>query len=196
MENKIDHKRHKIIWFVLIGIFCLQFACNLPLNNNSSEKELATAFAHTAEVLNRIEKEEIITATPTEVSSVITTIFFLTSDGSIYQFAICKVSGGDLLENYAEIFDTSVGAIIQVNYALNLPLWDNALIVVPVGFTDVEQLPYFQPYRVTVDVITLKNLALELDANLADLAYYNSLNGRSEVYSGEWLIIPRTSPGY
>lgn len=195
MENKIDHKKHKIIWFVLIGIFFLQFACSLPISSNPPEKELATAFAHTLEVLDQIEKAEVITPTPTQAFSVITTIPF-TDGGSLHQFVICKVNDGDLLEEYAEIFNTSVGAIMRVNYALSLPLWNNALIVIPVDFTDVEQLPYFQPYRVTAEVITLKNLALELAVNLEDLIYYNSLKGKNEVHSGDWLIIPRMSPGY
>ena len=194
MENKIDHKKHKIIWFVLIGIFFLQFACSLPISSNPSEKELATTFAHTVEVLNQIE-EEVITPTPTQAFSVIATIPF-TDGGSLHQFVICKVNDGDLLEEYAEIFNTSVGAIMRVNYALSFPLWNNALVVIPVDFTDVEQLPYFQPYRVTAEVITLKNLALELAVNLEDLIYYNSLKGKNEVYSGDWLIIPRMSPGY
>ncbi len=195
MENKIDHKRHKIIWFVLIGIFFLQFACSLPVSSNPSEKELATAFVYTVEVLNQIEKEEIITPTPTQAPSIIATIPF-TDGGSLHQFVICKVNDKDLLEEYAEIFNTSVGAIMRVNYALSLPLWNNALVVIPVDFTDVEQLPYFQPYRVTAKIITLKDLALELAVNLEDLIYYNSLKGKSEVYSGDWLIIPRMLPGY
>ncbi len=195
MENKIDHKKHKIIWFVLIGIFSLQFACSLPISSNLSEKELATAFAHTLDVLDQIEKEEVITPTPTQAFSVITIIPF-TDGGSLHQFVICKVNDGDLLEEYAEIFNTSVGAIMRVNYALSLPLWNNALVVIPVDFTDVEQLPYFQPYRVTAEVITLKDLALELAVNLEDLIYYNSLKGKNEVHSGDWLIIPRMSPGY
>lgn len=197
MENKISHrKKHKITWFVLIGVLFFLPACTSPISNKSSEKELATAFAHTAEViaLDQIERE-IVTPTSTRVPSVIATIPF-TDGGSLHQFVICKVSDGDLLEKYAEIFNTSVGAIIRVNYALSLPLWNNALVVIPVDFTDVEQLPYFQPYRVTAEVIALKDLALELDVNFDKLIYYNSLNGKSEVHSGEWLIIPRTSPGF
>ena len=197
MENKIDHRKHKITWFVLIGILFLLPACTSPISNKSSEKELVTTFAHTAEVidLDQIGKEEVVTPTSTRVPSVIATIAFA-NGGSHYQFVICKVSDGDLLEKYAEIFNTSVGAIIRVNYALSLPLWNNALVVIPVDFTDVEQLPYFQPYRVTAAVIALKDLALELDVNFDKLIYYNSLNGKSEVHSGEWLIIPRTSPGF
>lgn len=195
MKNKVDRRKHGIIWFVVIATFILQFACNFPIIGDSFEKELPTVFSYTVEAIKQIEKEEVITSTPTQVSSIIATIPFL-YNGLSRQFIICKVGEGDLLKKYAETFNTSVGAIIRVNYALSLPLWSNALLVIPVGFTDVEQLPYFQPYRVTAEVITIKDLALELDANLDELIKYNFLDEENEIYSGKWLIIPRVSPGY
>jgi hypothetical protein len=196
VKAEIDQKRQKILLFTLICIFFMQFACNFPLSDHSDDTFLVTSMAMTAESLETPrEKDESLKPTPTNVSTPIAIINYIDEETN-YQFVIQKVKSGDSLNQYAELYNTSVGAIIRVNYAMNLPLWDNALVIIPVGFTDVEQLPYFQPYRVTAEVITLKDLAIELAVNLEDLIYYNSLNGKNEVYSGDWLIIPRMSPGY
>lgn len=39
---------------------------------------------------------------------------------------------GENLNQYVTRYGTSVEAILRVNYALNIPLWVDALVVIPV----------------------------------------------------------------
>jgi hypothetical protein len=52
-----------------------------------------------------------------------------------------------------------------------LSLAKNALVVIPVGFTNIAQLPYFQPFLVTEAGITIEKIADELVTNLDELIY-------------------------
>lgn len=111
--------------------------------------------------------------------------------GKEYQFVIHKVKGGENLNQFATLYHTSVEAIIRVNYVLNIPLWVDALIVLPVDFTDVTQMPYFQPYEVTTDGITVETLTKELSTDLDDFLKYNMLAKGEQLNSGDWLLVPR-----
>lgn len=111
--------------------------------------------------------------------------------GIDYPLIIHKVQTGESLSQYASQYKTSLDAIIRVNYELSIPVWIGALVVIPVGFTDVAQMPYFQPYRVTTGEITVEALANELGVNLNELIYYNDFKPGELLKVGEWLIIPR-----
>jgi LysM repeat protein len=112
------------------------------------------------------------------------------------KFVIHKVQSGENLSQYATRYGTSVEAILRVNYALNIPLWVDALIVIPVEFAEVTQMPYFQPYKVTTDGISVEVLARELDTNLTDFIYYNELSVGKRLSFGNWLLIPRYQVAY
>ena len=111
--------------------------------------------------------------------------------GTDYQFVIHKVKSGENLSQYATRYGTSVEAILRVNYALNVPLWVDTLVVIPVEFTEVTQMPYFQPYKVTTDGITVEILGRELATNLNDFIYYNGLSRGDRLSLGDWLLVPR-----
>ncbi len=112
------------------------------------------------------------------------------------KFIIRQVQNGDNLSQFAKKYGTSEGAIIRVNYFINLPLIKNDLIVIPVGFSSVAQMPYFQPYEVTEEGLTIDDLAAEFAANLDDLIAYNGIDKGNQLNIGDWLIIPRNAPGY
>jgi hypothetical protein len=141
-----------------------------------------------------------ITSTPT-ITPTLTATSTATSEppryeldtpiGTDYQFVIHKVQGGENLNQYAARYITSVEAILRVNYALNIPLWVDALVVIPVEFTEVTQMPYFQPYKVTADGITVETLGSELATNLDDFIYYNGLSRGERLSFGDWLLVPR-----
>jgi hypothetical protein len=116
--------------------------------------------------------------------------------GSDHQFVIHKVAGGENLSQYASKYDTSVTAILRVNYALNIPLWVDALVVIPDGFDDVAQMPYFQPYKVLTDGITAETLASELAASRYDFLYYNDLKAGEKLAINDWVLVPRSQPAY
>jgi hypothetical protein len=107
------------------------------------------------------------------------------------KFIIHRVGLGENLQQYAEVHRTSADAIIRVNYSLFVPLWVDALVVIPVGFTDVEMIPYFEPYQVQANNLSLETLAGELGTNLQDFKFYNNFKEGEMVYRGDWVLVPR-----
>lgn len=98
------------------------------------------------------------------------------------------------MHQYAEKYQTSVEAIQAVNYNLKTPLWVDALVIIPVGFTDVASLPSFEPYVVTETGRTVESLARELGVDPRDLKYYNAIADGEALQVGDWLLIPRARP--
>jgi LysM repeat protein len=112
--------------------------------------------------------------------------------GKDYPFIIHKMQTGENLSQFAYKYQTSIEAIIRVNYSLNIPVWVGALVVIPVGFTDVAQMPYFQPYSVTTGGITVEALANELSTNLNNFKIYNDIKTGERFNMGDWVLIPRS----
>jgi hypothetical protein len=112
--------------------------------------------------------------------------------GKDYSFIIHIMQTGENLSQFANKYETSIEAILRVNYSLNIPVWVGALVVIPVGFTDVAQMPYFQPSMITTGGITIEALAIELDTNLSGLIYYNDFKPGERLNPGDWVLIPRT----
>jgi hypothetical protein len=102
------------------------------------------------------------------------------------------------MNQYAEKYHTSAEAIQAVNYNLKTPLWVDSLVIIPVGFTDVSNLPSFEPYVVTETGRSVESLAQELGVNPRDLKYYNALGDGEILRVGDWLLIPRAklAPGF
>ena len=98
------------------------------------------------------------------------------------------------MDQYAEKYHTSVGAIQAVTYNLTSPLWIDSLVIIPVGFTDVSSLPSFETYVVTETGRTVESLAQELGVDPHDLKYYNAIGDGEALQVGDWLLIPRARP--
>lgn len=95
------------------------------------------------------------------------------------------------MDQYAEKYHTSVEAIQAVNYNLKTPLWIDSLVIIPVGFTDVSNLPSFETYVVTETGRTVESLAQELGVDPRNLKYYNAIGDGESLQVGDWLLIPR-----
>lgn len=112
------------------------------------------------------------------------------SIGSKYPFLIHKVRVGENMNQYAEKYHTSVEAIILVNHNLKTPLWVDTLVIVPVGFTDVADLPSFEAHLVTEANRSVEALAAELGVSAADLRLYNALAEGELLQTGDWILVP------
>jgi hypothetical protein len=112
------------------------------------------------------------------------------------KFVIHRVIYGDNQSQCARKYNTTEGAIIRVNYSLILPLQEDTMIVLPVGFFNVAQMPYFQPFMVTTNSITVEDFTREVATSLEALKYYNGLSDGKKLNEGDWLIIPRMASGY
>ena len=107
------------------------------------------------------------------------------------KFIIHQIKHGESLSYYAATYKTSAEAILRVNYSLFIPLWADALVVIPVDFSAVAQMPYFQPFRVSVEGITIEAMAKELGTNLDDFIYFNGFKSGERLKLGDWFLVPR-----
>jgi LysM repeat protein len=117
--------------------------------------------------------------------------------GTDYKFVIHKIVQGETLSQLAEKFDTSVEAILAVNYSKKNPGWSGTLLVIPVGFTDFSEIPGFVVYQVAEKDrgTTVEKMAEYLQVDPLDLKYYNGWTTDGDrPLVGEYLLIPRPRP--
>jgi len=114
--------------------------------------------------------------------------------GSDYKFLIHKVFAGENLTQLADKYNTSVDAILKVNFTLNTPLWVDALVIIPVGNTYVDSFPVFDAYQVTRPDESIEALAQELGVSASDVKYFNDLKTGESLQIGDWLLMPHARP--
>lgn len=106
-------------------------------------------------------------------------------------FVIHKVHKQENITLYAQYYDTTAEAILHVNADLQVPLWADNIIIIPVGCCDVFDLPAFQAYMNDSGVKSLEEIAAQWGVDLEDLSRYNGISENEIVEVGDWLIIPR-----
>ena len=111
--------------------------------------------------------------------------------GTKQKFIIHQVARGENLSQYATSYQTSVQAILQLNYSLIVPLWVGSFVVIPVNSFEVIEMPYFQPWQVMTDEITVEAVAKELSIDLNDLIFYNGFISGERLKRGDWVLVPR-----
>ncbi|MDD2923189.1 MAG: LysM peptidoglycan-binding domain-containing protein, partial [Anaerolineales bacterium] len=117
--------------------------------------------------------------------------------GDYYKFVIHKAKDGERLEDFAQKYNTTVEAILAINYHLTNPVWADMLFVVPVGFSNTEELPIFVVYQVKGEErgISADSLARKLRANPFDLKYYNNILAEGErPLVGDLILVPWSKP--
>lgn len=113
--------------------------------------------------------------------------------GTDYKFVIHKAKGGERLEEFAQQYNTTVAAMLSINYDLTNPAWADVLFVIPVGFSNVEGLPIFVVYQIKEEErgISADSLAQKLRVNPFDLKYYNGLLVEGErPLVGDLILVP------
>lgn len=193
--------KRKEIFMIWLGHIMVIIACKSPFYIQSADVFLATAVGKTVEALVAQNPVEELSATATVIPTLNnTSTYDYTPTPELFgvdkKLIIIRVQSGDSLSKYAGLYNTTEGAIIRVNYSLNLPLREDNMVVIPVGISNVALMPYFQPFMVTVEGLKVEDLAIELATNLDDLIYYNGLNDGKQFNIGDWVIIPRMTPGY
>lgn len=106
-------------------------------------------------------------------------------------FIIHKVVNGENLSTLAETYNTSLEAIMAVNYQLNVPIKIDAVIIIPLQKKDTQGLSIFEPYQVTATQITAETLANELDTDSLLFKYVNDLKDGDLLHRGDWILVPR-----
>jgi len=94
---------------------------------------------------------------------------------------------------YEDLYNTSVNAILAVNYQMTLPLRKGRVLVIPVGETNVKDLPVFEIYKVSETDSSIEKLASQLSTDPAELKRFNNLDESCRAFFG-WLLIPHQRP--
>ena len=104
------------------------------------------------------------------------------------------VAVGETLDIIADHYDTTVQAILAVNYKLKPPVWVQYPIVIPVGADDTAGYIAFEVYVVVdaYEVITAESLANILGVDASALEFYNMCISNCQFHKGDVLLIPRT----
>jgi len=111
--------------------------------------------------------------------------------GGEYQFIIHRVLEGESLQYYADLYKTSVEAILDVNEDIVLPLWVGSMVVIPINTVDVANFPSFFPHQIREEGTTIGALADELVVPIEEMTFYNNIDSEHILHEGEWLLIPR-----
>lgn len=114
--------------------------------------------------------------------------------GTDYKFVIHKVQTGESFESLAAKYNTSAEAIVAVNHGQGPTAWVDALLIIPLGFTDTTKLPGFVIYQVKPEQrgISVENMAKSLRVNPLDLKYYNGWTDPGDrPLVGDLLLVPR-----
>ena len=82
-------------------------------------------------------------------------------------------------------------AILAANYQLPVPLRIDWVLVIPVGITEMQGMPPFEPYFESTQGLSLNDIAGMLSMNESTLRKYNIFDEACQSVSG-WLLIPRS----
>ena len=130
----------------------------------------------------------MITPTPTRLDPVLA---LDTPIGGENQFIIHRVLDGESLQYYADLYKTSIEAILAVNENLILPMWVGWVVVIPLNTVDVTKFPTFVPHQIEEEGISISALADELTVPVEELAFYNNIDTGHILHEGEWVLVPR-----
>jgi LysM repeat protein len=110
--------------------------------------------------------------------------------GSNPVFVIHQLERGDNLNMLAPKYQTTPNAILAVNYHLSMPVQPGWFIVIPVGTSNVTNVPPFEPYQAPGVVITTDEMARQLGTDPRLLSQYNAFVEPCKLFLG-WMIVPR-----
>lgn len=167
---------------------------NLPMNELTSDLVSTNASVRTraTSAIERLSMTltpafvQSLTAAPADICGLVLDVPF----GKAVKFVLHRVASGENLTKYAKQYHTTVNAILKLNYHLPTPVWENWIVVIPLDFEEVSELPPFETYHTVGVELSLDELASQLNTDPAALHEYNAFGEDCRTYSG-WLLIPR-----
>jgi hypothetical protein len=105
------------------------------------------------------------------------------------RFVLHRIAIGENLDLYANRFQTSTNAILYINYEIQIPVWENAVIVIPVGITVGAGFPFFETFEQESIKISVDELAKQLNTDAQLFRRYNGFDETCSEFSG-WMLIP------
>lgn len=211
IKRGIDRRTRRLIIGILALIITLVIVLWLRLAKPTlmiefSPTELDPALSAVETTQVTVTEETVVsTPSPTDVAATETQppstptqedplLALDTPIGDNVQFIIHRVAEGETLQIFANKYNTTVEAITAINYDLIVPLWTNWLVIIPLNFTDVSDLPVFEAHQVEEEHIPIEVLAELLSASIDEIIRYNNLDANHILHQGEWLLVPRERP--
>lgn len=114
--------------------------------------------------------------------------------GSENRFILHRITAGENLQLYANRYQTAANAILYINHNMEMPVWENAVIVIPIGTMLVIGVPPFETLELESTTITTDELAERLGSDIQQFRKYNVFDDSCEEFSG-WILIPRKRSG-
>ncbi len=109
------------------------------------------------------------------------------------QFIIHRAIDGESLELFANVYQTNVKAIRDVNHNLPRVLWIDQIVIIPLNQADVSGIPSFIAYEVKEESANFNQISEELSVSLEGLLRYNNAHKEYPLYRGDWILIPQIS---
>lgn len=110
--------------------------------------------------------------------------------GSDPPLVVHRVKSGENINGYADDYGTTVQAILSINHEMRIPIWENTLVVIPIGTTLVVGLPTFEIFEIPKTVTSPADLIQTLDTDLPSFLKYNAFDESCTIFSG-WILVPR-----
>ena len=114
--------------------------------------------------------------------------------GEENKFVVHKVVEGENLTQIASAFETSIDAILTINYIQTYPIWVGSILLVPVKSIDASKYPGIEQYLPAEQDrgISVDELAAKLQVDAQELRLYNGwTNSWDRPIVGEIVLVPR-----
>jgi len=131
------------------------------------------------------------TLTPTPTETPISAHALEMPIGNVQKYLIHRVISGDNLVALAASHETSIEAILAVNYTLTLPIMVDTIIVIPLGMPNPAVLPVFETYQVIDKEISVEDLAIALGTDPVLFKYFNGSEDGEILIQDDWMLVPR-----
>jgi hypothetical protein len=119
---------------------------------------------------------------------------FETPFGTDHRFLLHKVTTGEDLVSIAARYNTNIDVIRAANYNMPQELWVDTVIIVPADVLEANGIQPMMPLEITVNGLTMKNLALQQGANPEILMALNERPADYLLTPGDWVIVPYVQP--
>lgn len=129
--------------------------------------------------------ETLLAPLPTNTST-LTLTPTLTPVGS--EVIIYKVKEGDVMELVARRYQTTIEAILEVNYRVD-QIWPGLEVAIPVGRVNASRLPSFDIIQAREDGLA-KNQAIWNGADIDLFCFYNKVSPDDVIRLGTSILIP------
>jgi LysM repeat protein len=110
--------------------------------------------------------------------------------GTERTYLIYRVQDGDSLGELARQYQTSIEAIrMASNIKQGKDIWPGDLMIIPVGYRDLTDLPRFKPVFIERET-KLQEIADRYQLTIEELILVNDLGVSQTIPASRWLIIP------